>query len=741
VIAPRLLLLTCASACACELSTAPRFGASCNDDGDCARELACNAAGHCVPPPPLPTEGRSCAEPATLVDSDGGALFDATRILPFIVDDTSTGASACDTGRVITAAFDVPATVGAGAVLTISVAAPFPVSVALADASCVETIDYACAARATNPALVVPLVPAGSYRVLVVADADARGDVTLRVQQHECPPGFVPDDDGCFGFSPIAGTTPRIAHSLDATSDGRAVAVGGIGEGGAALGTVDVYNAATHAFSRSALEFARTGHATAFLPDGRLLLFGGVANENAEDAPDTLQFVPGAVAFTELETNEVIAGLQFLGCRAAGLSVVRAPLAVVTCETGDAFVLDITGPPQFPDTCDSNINCADGQACVVPTQDPIGVRDGVCVCFDGEACASVEEQFVWLERASPVGAAAFGGSLVRVDGGVGDAVVLLVGGNRPDGISPSVPLLFFARENAWFHLHPTLADAIAPRVDAAAFAVDGRVIVIGGATNDGRVTPLIERFDPLADAAPTTAQLRRARTNSAAALLPDGRVLVIGGRGEDGALLSSSELVDVDALTIRGGPVLPLPLAEARAATLANGEVLVLGGVTDGGLAQHAYLLSHRPPSLVAEELGPDAAPGARCDDPVVLTGSGVFVSSTFGHDDDEHRTRDDASCDGGVNTAGLDAFLRYDLPANSSLALRLTSPHLVDLTLDVVASCGSNVCLASADDGDFADEELVVAATGVDRELTIVIDSYNVGLQYEYSLTYEVSP
>jgi hypothetical protein len=106
---------------------------------------------------------------------------------------------------------------------------------------------------------------------------------------------------------------------------------------------------------------------------------------------------------------------------------------------------------------------------------------------------------------------------------------------------------------------------------------DGRVLVIG--------TSGTELYDPSTESFKASGELTMPRAKFGAALLPDGRVLVAGGQtgGARGPLVNSTEVYDPRTGRFTPGPVLSVKRFKLTKAvvSLNNGRVLIAGGADD----------------------------------------------------------------------------------------------------------------------------------------------------------------
>jgi WD40 repeat protein len=113
---------------------------------------------------------------------------------------------------------------------------------------------------------------------------------------------------------------------------------------------------------------------------------------------------------------------------------------------------------------------------------------------------------------------------------------------------------------------------------------DGRVLVAGGQQGDP-VIASVELCDPVTGAWTATNSLNSARVNFTLTLLPDGRVLATGGAGADGASTNSAELFDPSSGTWTFTGSMNSKRSQHAATLLANGQVLVVGGIDSSGTA------------------------------------------------------------------------------------------------------------------------------------------------------------
>jgi len=175
---------------------------------------------------------------------------------------------------------------------------------------------------------------------------------------------------------------------------------------------------------------------------------------------------------------------------------------------------------------------------------------------------------------------------------LGDGRVVVAGGCVVDGCGEASAELFVISPDAsTVVVGPSMTD----RRDAhtATAVPDGRVVLVGGYTGEGR-PPLdtIEIFDPAAGTVLGAGRLAQARGGHAATALKDGRVLVIGGWVARRTFTATTEIVDPVTRNVSQAAALPVALGSLDAVTLHDGRVLVTGGQTgpeDGTRAAALY--------------------------------------------------------------------------------------------------------------------------------------------------------
>jgi len=158
--------------------------------------------------------------------------------------------------------------------------------------------------------------------------------------------------------------------------------------------------------------------------------------------------------------------------------------------------------------------------------------------------------------------------------------VLIAGGEREDNESLASAEVFHVRMLAF---QPTGSMHHTRVAHTATLLNDGRVLIAGGYTGD--VTSSAEIYDPKTGTFAETGSMGIARCKHTAGLLPDGRVLIAGGSDNRGwkGNLASAEIYDP-----RTGKFTPTaPLNDSRfklpdeAVRLSSGKLLIAGGSKD----------------------------------------------------------------------------------------------------------------------------------------------------------------
>ena len=288
--------------------------------------------------------------------------------------------------------------------------------------------------------------------------------------------------------------SPRVNPTATLLLDGRVLVVGGFGGPYAypntAVATAEVWDPKSEAFTPTgAMAHARVGHTATLLTDGRVLVIGG--NGPGNDGTSIEVWDPATGRFTGAGTLDVGRAGHTATLRTDGKVMVIGGIAADGASLGQHGAWD-------PAT--STIDDANG------------------MLLDRPASATVTR--------------------------LSDGRLLLVGGIRRGGTFPDAVWSFaHLRQPDW---RPSENDeitdlGIARFNHAAVLLPDGRVLVLGGMTDDRTSTASVEVFDPATATFTPAAPLPRPIGDPTAILLTDGRVLIIDDRGPGPTLIDVYE--------------------------------------------------------------------------------------------------------------------------------------------------------------------------------------------------------
>lgn len=374
----------------------------------------------------------------------------------------------------------------------------------------------------------------------------------------------------------------RSAPAVAALPDGRAVVIGGAGAGGAPVADVEVFTpgagGGTFAVAFTDAATARLGATATTLPDGRVLVVGGV---NGAGVPQTTALLIDAGATGATATDDDIGRAQHAAVLLPDGRVLVAGGTTTALDdpTGATTVASIYDPTTGQFESGGLMNLARHRP-------GLAYAGGYAVAFGGAGGSGVgsrtsevtAERLVietgdWVEITAPSGTPR--PDAVAVATGPGRALVV-GGGAAPEVYTPDASPTTQAFD-------PVITTVPAPRADHTATVLyDGTVLVVGGTDGVGTLSS-VERYSLQTRSFTARAALARPRAEHAAALTGGG-VLVVGGRDPSGAPMDEAELYDAVADRWTSAGSLSTPRAGATAVTLADGSVLVSGGVDAGGL-------------------------------------------------------------------------------------------------------------------------------------------------------------
>lgn len=325
----------------------------------------------------------------------------------------------------------------------------------------------------------------------------------------------------------------RSGHTATLLPDGRVLVAGGVGPiAGTQLASAELYDPTTGTWTATGnMIEARINHTATPLPDGRVLVAGGVGASTSE-------FFANILSSAELYD----------------------PSTGEWTSTGAMF--DVRVGHTATALLDGTVLVAGGGSS----------SDG-----DGGPLASAEVYDPgtgqWTVTGSTIGAGPDRSATILDDG-----QVLVVGGAAGDVELGGLAELFDPGSGTW----STAGEMAEARFDhTATLLLDGRVLVAGSGSNLAST----ELYDPFNGSWSATGFMLEGRLRHTATLLPDGQVLVAGSMSGSAAL-PTAERYDPDI----GAWTATASMSESRlghtATRLLDGTVLVVGGtnsVIDGG--------------------------------------------------------------------------------------------------------------------------------------------------------------
>ena len=332
----------------------------------------------------------------------------------------------------------------------------------------------------------------------------------------------------------------RFRHTATLLPDGRVLVVGGVGLGETQASSVELYDPPSGTWSsKSPLTVSRWGHSASLLFDGRVMIVGGLTGGGIHWFYDPYELE----ALYDPVRDQWIGGVASSQTYASGQRYFHT---ATTLASGDVLV-----------------------------------AGGVNWNLDWDS--SILLYHPGLNTPKAIGELPAGRGL-HVATPLFDGRVLLAGGYVDESPTSTTVLLDVA-SSATF-VAPPMAH---PRVGhTASLLTDGTVLVAGGGSAE------TERFDPVAGIWSSAGRLSADRSNHTASLLPDGRLMVIGGATTTQAL-SLVEIFDPDVNAWQLAGDLNVARASHTATVMRNGRVLVAGGTGADGEALDSVELLDAP--------------------------------------------------------------------------------------------------------------------------------------------------
>jgi hypothetical protein len=362
-------------------------------------------------------------------------------------------------------------------------------------------------------------------------------------------------------------STPRWQFTATRLSDGRVLVVGGFAtpdEAGVGLSSAELYDPRTGMWiPTGSLHSPRADHTATLLPDGRVLVAGGVCPGHSEKCPPL--FSP------DLDPSGAVGTAELFDPRTGKWAMTGSMTTPRSRHTAtllaDGMVL-VAGAEHADDNFGWPEPFARGILKSTELYDP---RTGKWTATGSMPTARTEQVAALLSNGKVLVVGGFGPLTATTHGALANADIY----DPSTGKWAATGSLMTARAQG----------------PAVALLGDGEVLVAGGSDIADTSPPLAstELYDPNSGTWSTTGNLATPRIATAFTLLADGNVFIVGGLDHTGAL-SSAELFDPSAGTWNPAGNLTTARFGHTATLLGDGRVLVVGGLSGDAVASSAEL-------------------------------------------------------------------------------------------------------------------------------------------------------
>ena len=405
-----------------------------------------------------------------------------------------------------------------------------------------------------------PAPPAGAKNLPYSYTFTASGFAPLTWSETGAiPPGLTFGNDGRLSGTPTTlGAFPLFVIVTD-----------GVGQTSATDDvTVEIF---PHGFKATgSMASAREGHTATLLPNGNVLVAGGLDDTNAILATAEL-FDPASGSFisTGSMTN---ARYDHTATLLPNGKVLVAGGDNVSGETAELF--DVASG-SFATTGSLTTPRVGHTATLL--------SNGKVLIIGGVGGASTLDSAELFDPSS--GTFTLTGSMTSARAGhtamlLANGKVLVTGGMDGNGAVLASAELFDPGSGTFV---PTGAMTAARQDHQATLLNTGEVLITGGMDSSTALNSA-ELFNPASGTFATTGSMAIARSGARAILLQDGSTVVIGGSDVNGQSLGSAELSAVSGTSFSGTGSLTRPRREHAATLLDDGRVLVTGGTDDSDI-------------------------------------------------------------------------------------------------------------------------------------------------------------
>jgi uncharacterized protein (TIGR03437 family) len=408
-------------------------------------------------------------------------------------------------------------------------------------------------------------------------------------------------------------TTPRMGHTATLLKDGRVLITGGIHRHGqdTILASAELYDSSAGTFTPTGdMTTPREWHTATLLPDGRVLIVGGVS-----------ELIPG-IRPSPLSSSELYDPATGLFTRSGDMTTPHRSHAANLLNNGKVL---ITGSPTA-ELYDPTSGIFTSLGELGNTSDTLVLKDGKVIITDWSGGVFLYE--VGVDSLKLLATLPTTGISGRTTTLLANGKVLVSGGGIGyDGTVNDAALYDPRRET----LEGTGLLLFSRVGHTATLLPGGHVLIVGGYNGDSYdsdipVLTVGEDYDPSTGSFTSAGSVVLLRQAHTATLLPDGRVLIAGGVDRGNQSIATTELYipplrAVSAASM-SGPLAPESLGSLFGSRLAlataNADPLspptILGGISlrivdSSGAASLAPLL-YVSPSQINFEVPAGTPPG-----------------------------------------------------------------------------------------------------------------------------------
>lgn len=317
----------------------------------------------------------------------------------------------------------------------------------------------------------------------------------------------------------------RSWHRSTLLPDGKVLVTGGLDSYGTALASAEIYDPATERFINAGnLNSKRAGHSATLLPNGKVLIAGGAYSQNDWETLSSAElYDPSTGRFTQTDSLKTAR----MGHEATLLADGRVLITGGTSASRDSRCLASAeiydpGTGAFIEAGDMSEPRVDHTATLLPNGKVL-VTGGYAMRNSSSGLTSGAELYdPATNRFSPVAGMNFHRykhSAVLL----GDGKVLVAGGiaSYPDKPRDTTAELFDPATNRFVKTGAMVLDRFKVK-NAAVLLQNGKVLIAGGSWG-------VEIYDPAQGSFSFKPDQMMMRYYSTATLLPDGEVIIIGG--------------------------------------------------------------------------------------------------------------------------------------------------------------------------------------------------------------------